>query len=115
MQTQQQGEVYIRRIEELPDVPMANFKERDKADAYIISHSEKGHHHVIPGCDADVMVAERPGDAMRILYAIVKNPTAMVQTAAVAHEEAPLAPGIYELRISREYDPFADQIREVAD
>lgn len=37
------------------------------------------------------------------------------QDAGNAHETQVLEPGIYEFRISREYDPFADQIRRVAD
>lgn len=112
MKTQQQGEVRIEMIDVLPDglVPAT---EKDNAGRWIISHSEKGHHHVLP---ADVEVLERPmSDGLRQLYAIVKNPTAMTQSASVAHEAAEMPPGIYELTISREYDPFTQQASRVAD
>lgn len=52
---------------------------------------------------------------MAILYAIVKNPTALKQDAASPHGEIPLEPGLYEFRVSREVDPFSEQIRRVAD
>ena len=49
MNTFAQGEIYARKINELPD-NLAAFKERDANGAWIISHSESGHHHLI---DAD--------------------------------------------------------------
>lgn len=111
----QQGEVKINRIAALPGCAMGGVPERTADGAFIISHSEKGHHHVIGG-DVDVMerVADVPA-GMRILYAIVREPTALRQTAASAHGAIALDPGIYELRIAREYDPFAEQARRVAD
>lgn len=108
-----QGEVRIYRIEAQPDMTGAIPVERDAGGAFIVSHSEKGHHHVIGG---DVDVLQRPADkGMDVLYAIVREPTTMRQTAATAHAEITLEPGIYELRIDREFDPFADQARRVAD
>lgn len=113
MNVQQQGEVRIERVDEMPE-GLIPFTEKDEAGRFIISHSEKGHHHVIPG---DCEVVERPmSDGLRQIYAIVKNPdAAMIQTASEAHEKAPMPPGIYKLTISREYDPFAQQARRVAD
>ena len=113
MHTQQQGEVRIQRIDQLPE-GLTPAQERDAQGRWIISHSEKGHHHVLP---ADVEVLERPmSDGLKQLYAIVKNPgAAMIQTASVAHEAAEMPPGLYELTISREYDPFGQQTRRVVD
>lgn len=117
MKVQQQGEVRIERIDALPE-GLNPFSEKNKAGAFIISHSESGNHHVI---DADgVQVMERPlppefGEGMRILYAIVERPTEMYQDAPVPHERAPMPPGIYELTISTEVDPFTKQARRVAD
>jgi hypothetical protein len=108
---QAQGEVYVRRIDELPDglTPLA-----PEGGVAIVAHSEQGHHHVLDTAHAEVL--ERPmTDGLRILYAIVREPTALRQTAATPHEEMPLAPGLYEMRLAREYDPFAEQIRRVAD
>ncbi len=110
-----QGEIYARKIDQLPD-GLVPFTEMDQTGAWIISHSKSGHHHVMdaPG----VTVMERTTDVpegMRILYAIVERPTSLRQNAANAHESHDMPPGVYEMRISREYDPFLQQARRVAD
>lgn len=109
-----QGEIRINQIDALPDFEMKPHTEKI-GNAFVISHSEHGNHHVI---DGDVQVMERTQDVpvgMRILYAIVKEPTDLRQDAATPHKAIPLHPGIYEMRIKREYDPFAEQARMVAD
>lgn len=110
----QQGEAKVFRIDVLPKDMATRAALRDAYGAAIISHSEQGHHHVIAGAE----VLERtdsvpPG--MAILYAIVKTATALKQNAATPHKEIPLDPGLYEIRVSREFDPFAEQARRVAD
>ncbi len=108
-----QGEVRIDRIDAIPKVETKEFKEKS-TKGWIISHSEQGHHHTLGG-DCEVLErAECPAGA-RILYAIVKEPTKLFQDAAVPHDPVDLSEGIYEFRIKREYDPFADQARRVAD
>ena len=104
-----QGEVTIYRIDALPDGLIPTSVERN-SNGWIISHSEKGHHHLLTGGE----VMERPG-AMRVLYAILKEPASFVQDAPVPHEAHSLPEGLYEFRIAREYDPFADQVRQVRD
>ena len=54
-------------------------------------------------------------EGMRILYAIVKEPTRLWQDAQQPHETHDTPPGIYEARIAREYDPLMEQARRVAD
>jgi len=109
----QQGEVRIIKLSRKPRLkgcrPVAS-------DAYgtIISHSESGHHHILTGGD----VMERTKDVpagMRVLYAILTEPAKLEQTAPGAHGAFDLAPGVYEFRCSREYNPFADEARRVAD
>jgi len=115
MDTFAQGEIFARKIDALPD-GLEPFTERGKNGDWIISHSESGHHHLL---DADgVTVMERTKDVsegMRILYAIVDKPAQLRQDAGNAHESHNLANGIYEFRIAREYDPFLQQARRVAD
>lgn len=110
-----QGEIYARSIETLPD-DLAPFSEKDAAGNWIISHSESGHHHLMdaPGVEVLERTKDVP-DGMRILYAIVKQPTRLWQDAAVPHDAHDVAPGIYEMRIAREYDPIMEQARRVAD
>lgn len=109
-----QGEIRIDRIDALPDFETKPFTERNDK-GFIISHSEQGNHHILGG---NVEVLERvnaPAGAT-ILYAIVKEPTKLFQDAATPHKPVELTdPGIYELRIKREFDPFSEQIRQVAD
>ena len=115
MFTVQQGEVRIKRIESLPDGMETKDVEKAKSGRFIISHSEKGHHHTL---DGDCVVMERTNNVpagMRQLYAILENPGELIQEAANAHEKQELPAGIYRLDISREYDPFMEQARMVAD
>lgn len=110
-----QGEIYGRMIEALPDNLIA-FTERKEDGAWIISHSETGHHHLLDAQGVDVM--ERVKDVptgLRILYAIVKEPTRLYQDAAVPHDDHTLPAGIYEMRIARAYDPVMEQAVRVAD
>jgi len=109
-----QGEITIIKIDAVP----ADFTEMARVErtktGWIISHSESGHHHVLTG--GDVMERTRnvpPG--MQILYAILENPAQLVQDAQVPHGRYDLVPGAYEFRIAREFDPFAEQARRVAD
>ena len=109
-----QGEITIVRI----DAPPAGFADMAKvertAKGWIISHSESGHHHILTGGD----VMERTKDVpqgMKILYAILENPGELIQDAQVPHGKFALPAGVYEFKISREFDPFAEQSRRVAD
>lgn len=118
MKVQQQGEVRIQEVKTLPDGLIPFNEKTEDGKNFIISHSESGHHHVLPVGDVDVM--ERPlppefGEGARVLYAIVKNPTQMRQTANAPHEAANMATGFHMLTISMEVDPFTKQARRVAD
>lgn len=117
MNVQQQGEVRIERINELPE-SLSEFTDKTASGNWIISHSEKGHHHCLPGDGVIILERNLPaefGDGMKMLYAIVDRPVEMFQDASIPHETAPMEPGIYELTISTELDPFTKQARRVAD
>lgn len=106
-----QGEITIFRIAALPD-GLKPSTEGKTAKGAIISHSEQGHHHVLIGA-GDVLEREHAG--MKMLYAVLENPGQLVQDASVPHAPHDLPAGIYEFRIAREFDPFAEQARRVAD
>ncbi len=108
-----QGEITLFRVSELP-AGLTVHNEKDKRGRPIISHSESGHHHILD-CAAQVMERPNPPSGMRILYALLDAPAALVQDAEDAHERHDLSAGIYEFRIAREYDPFTEQARQVAD
>ena len=109
----QQGEVRIIKIDALPE----NIKTKDVeriGSGYVISHSESGHHHVVTGGDVMERINDVPA-GMQIFYAILDAPEKFVQDAATPHGSFDLLEGIYEFRISREYNPFAEEARRVAD
>lgn len=109
-----QGEITIIKISEAP----TDFASMSKVDrsrlGWIISHSESGNHHVLTGGDVMERVRDVP-TGMRTLYAILEKPEALIQDAATPHGSYQLDPGFYEFRIAREFDPFAEQARQVAD
>lgn len=108
-----QGEITIFRVSAKPEGLVA-FTDRDKAGRPIMSHSESGHHHVLSRA-VDVLEKPDAPAGMRILYALLDAPTQLIQDAPDAHGSHTLPAGLYEFRIAREYDPFAEQVRRVAD
>jgi len=109
-----QGEITIIKIAAAPE----GFADMQPAQRVrlgsVVSHSESGNHHVL----TEGTVMERTKDVpqgMRVLYAILENPGELVQDAATPHGKFQLDPGFYEFRIAREFDPFAEQARQVAD
>jgi hypothetical protein len=107
-----QGEVNVRYVESVP----ADCKPLAPVDGrYIIGHSESGHHHVISAEGTTVMERNDPPAGMRILYAIIDDVNTLRHEAPGAHDVHDLAPGIVEFRISREYNPFTETARQVAD
>ncbi len=113
-----QGEVNIRRIKELPESDIAGLVSvKSEGGMFIVGHSESGHHHGFidqPG----VTLMERTKNVpagMKILYAVLEKPTALVQDASNPHSPIIFDAGIFALRIAREYDAFAEQARRVAD
>lgn len=115
-----QGELRIYSIEAIPANIGTQRPKRNTEGAFILAHSEKGHHHVLGGEvdvieHVEVQTLSNQSLAMRTLYAIVREPTVLRQTAANAHVDIELDAGIYAIRADVEFDPFADQIREVRD
>lgn len=112
----QQGEVKVYDIASIPSDATCIPVERCVA-GFIISHSESGHHHVIPA-HGDVEVMERTDNVppgMRIIYAIVKDPTMLIQDAPTPHDVIALTHGVKMFRIQREFNPFLEEARRVAD
>lgn len=115
-----QGEVTIRRIGDVSGglinrkycSPLT--KENGK---FVVGHSETGHHHVLSCADScEVLVLNQPPTGMRILYAILENPTSLDHLRECdTHESIMMEPGIYEFRIAREYDPYAELVRQSQD
>ena len=83
---------------------------------FIIGHSETGHHHVIECDGATVGVMDKPPAGMRVLYMILENPLALEHLRNHdTHETITNEPGVYEVRIAREFDHYAELARQSAD
>lgn len=108
-----QGEITIRRVEQIGDGSPLELED----ERLVIGHSETGHHHVLERNDGvTVTVAKTAPVGMRILYAIVSEPNALIHMRGHdTHEAIALQPGMYEFRSGREYDPYAELARRVAD
>lgn len=109
-----QGEVRMQPITSIPECttkPIAA-----KGGVVVVGESESHHHHVLDAAGVTVLErTDRLPEGMRILYAIVDNPTKLRQTAGNPHGDHDIAPGIYEVAIKREFNPFLEQARRVAD
>ena len=101
-----QGELTIFRIEALPsDIePMAITDGR-----FIIGHSETGHHHVIDAGD-EVKAFVKKSDATT-MYLSVLAADVNERKVRLRHERnhdthaaLTIAPGIYQINVSREYE-----------
>ncbi len=114
-----QGELTIRRIGDLPKsraLPNGYTAMKAEGGKFIIGHSETGHHHVIDAAGASVGVMDCPPEGMRILYMILENPLAVEHLRSHdTHETIVNEPGVYEVRIAREFDHYAELARQSAD
>ncbi len=113
VKTAAQGEISIRKIDTLPTgiKPLA-----PELGKYIIGHSETGHHHVMTLDNKQAFEANKAPEGMRVLYAVLEAPGELThERGHDTHEAISFGPGIYEFRLGREYDPYAELARQVAD
>lgn len=113
--TNAHGEINFYKIEDgsIDTSRFAPFKDKTPAGDYIVGHSESGHHHLLGGDGVEVLEREHQG--MKVLFAILANPTPLKQDAAAPHEQQIVEPGKYIIGASLDYDPFTQQARRVAD
>lgn len=113
-----QGEVNCRRIAALPEAVVAGLVTiAPERGMLIVGHSESGSHHGFRVQDGVTVMERTKGvpAGMKILYAILERPADLIQDAAAPHEPMAFDAGIFELKIAREFDPFSEQARRVAD
>lgn len=115
-----QGEITIRYLGPVPkrnDVPEGYTSAKLENGRHVIGHSETGHHHMLDHIEGvSVSVMDKPPEGMRILRAILEQPTSLEHLRPHdTHAPIMLEPGEYEFRIAREYDPYAELARQSAD
>jgi hypothetical protein len=106
MHKQQQGDVIIKRVPRLPEgLKRITVHARG---GYVLAEGEAtGHAHLLAAEGVEVFE-----DAYGTLW--IKS----TQSAALTHEEhhaQVIAPGLYRVDRVREYDPFVEEARRVAD
>lgn len=95
-----QGDVYIRRIDALPEGVVAVPPEGDRV---VVTHSETGHHHVM---ERDKVEMYRLPEEIYDCFLVVKEP-AVLEHLRPHDTHAPIQfkPGTYHVRRQREYTP----------
>lgn len=109
-----QGEIRMFRVDDIP----AGVKPLKRENGHlIIGHSETGHHHVLLAERAQVFEAETAPEGMRILYAILESPGELKHLRDHdTHKSHAFQPGDKIMfRTDREYDPYGELPRRVAD
>jgi hypothetical protein len=105
MKLYQQGDVLLKKVEK---VPAGAVRRKAICGRYVIAEGEStGHAHAIAECEA-VEMFERNGT----LYLRVG------ETVPMTHEQhlpQTVEPGVYEVGIVRELDPFTEEVRSVQD
>ena len=96
-----QGDVLFRRIDKLPE----GVREQPRgAGPLIVTHSETGHHHVVP--DAAVAHFMAPQGGGLLSYLRVDTSADVVHLRPFdTHETLRLGAGVWEVRRQREWVP----------
>lgn len=110
-----QGDVFFIRRNAVP----ANLKaSAPESGRVVVTHSETGHNHSMVldrvGNEPNVIMYESGNPLVAWLQ--VNRPTALEhQRPHDTHETIMFDPGVYEVRRQREFDPYAELARQVAD
>ncbi len=111
-----QGELTFMKLPDDADMTGATFSEVAPDGRWIIGHSETGHHHVMDRAPVQVVERADAPTGVRILRLIVSDPVSCQHLRSFdTHAPVNLAPGNWEVRTAREYDPLAKISRRVAD
>lgn len=95
-----QGDIYIRRIEDLPKNVVEVSPENGK---YIVTHSETGHHHVMEAKKTRMYTLP---DSIMDCFLVVNDPVALEHLRSYdTHEPILFDKGTYHVRRQREYMP----------
>ncbi|OJF97611.1 hypothetical protein [Pararhizobium antarcticum] len=109
-----QGEIRMFRVDEIPGNAVPMKKENGH---FIIGHSETGHHHVLEAERVQVFQQPDAPQGMTILFGILESPGSLTHLRGHdTHAPHAFEPGDKIMfRTDREYDPYAELARRVAD
>ena len=96
-----QGDMMLIRIDALPEDAKPAKAENG---AFILTHSETGHHHVVMECPNVQFFSAM--DQFRSFLIVEDQPAVLEHLRPTdTHEALEIKPGIYEVRRQREYSP----------
>lgn len=114
MKVIQQGEVRFKYIgETLPEGNYTPIK-KESSKGFILSHSENGNHHILTGGE----VLEKPTtlNGLKKFMAVITGTEQLIQdTGNNPHKTHEIGAGVWEVTISREFNPYLQEARRVAD
>lgn len=95
-----QGDIYIRRIEKLPENVI---KVEAEGKHVIVTHSETGHNHVM---EAEKVTMYNLPDSIMDCLLVVHDPVALEHLRNYdTHEPIMFDKGVYHVKRQREYTP----------
>lgn len=95
-----QGDIYIRRIEKLPENAI---KVEAEGKHVIVTHSETGHNHVM---EAEKVTMYNLPDSIMDCLLVVHDPVALEHLRNYdTHEPIMFDKGVYHVKRQREYTP----------
>lgn len=95
-----QGDIYIQRIDALPDGLTKAAPEKN--GKLIVTHSETGHHHVMDAAHVSMFSNDNP----MVCYLYVEQPTALEHLRQFdTHAPISFQPGNYKVNRQREHTP----------
>lgn len=98
-----QGDVILLPVGSLPETAMTPAQVEN--GAFIVTHSETGHHHVVMDRPT-VRMFNDTMDVFRSWLVIEGEPAELEHLRPTdTHESISLAPGVWEVRRQREYSP----------
>lgn len=98
----QQGDVLLRKVDQLPTGERKIIGKK----RCVLAHGESGHSHVVEQDDAElIQIGER-------MLLKIGKPAAVVHEE---HEAQTLSPGIWEIGQIQEFDYFSEMARPVMD
>ena len=104
-----QGEVYFYKLLDSDDGHVGDAHSDIEGNAFIVGHSETGHHHVMERDTVEVYAkpgTEQSAEGMDILYAIVKEPTEVRHLRSFdTHKSVTIPKGIWQSRAQRQRKP----------
>jgi len=110
-----QGDVWLLRVDALPDASELEPFQEVKGNLYTIAHSETGHDHVMERDKVDVYQRKNTKSVdLYELFMVVKEPATLEhQRSFDTHETILVPPGNYKVVRQREYIP--EGFRRAAD